>query len=178
MKRINFNLILNILLVGVIGVYIGKWIYTQPKFINGEVAPNFRASLLNGQPFELTDLRGKFVLIDFWGSWCAPCRRENPNLVKIYQDFKDQSFEIVSIGVEREESRWRSAIRKDDLRWPYHILDRSTNMKFFNSEIAKLYGVTQLPTIYLLYTKGKIVAVNPSTSEIRQFLEQSSIATK
>lgn len=167
----KFDKILNILLVlGLLG-FIGYKVYKLPKFSDGEVAPGFQAELINGDDFALSDLNGKYVLLDFWGSWCGPCRRENPDLVKLHNAFNGKSFidaegfEVVSVAIETNEARWKSAIAKDNLNWPYHIvqLDR------FKGPIALEYGVREIPTKYLLDTKGEILMVNPAFEELHAF---------
>lgn len=179
--KFTFNTFLNVLLVIVIVAFIARYFYFKPKFINGEDVPDFSATLLNGEQMALSDLKGKYVLVDFWGSWCGPCRVENPGLVQLYQKYHQkkfknaQGFEIVSIGVERNEARWKRAIQKDGLSWKYHILDITTSMKFFNSELSKLFGVKQLPSKYLLNENGVIIGVNQSAEEINAFLASKAL---
>jgi len=152
---------------------VRQW-YFQPKFIQGERAPLFEASLIDGSPFALEDLRGKYVLLDFWGSWCLPCRRENPELVVLWEKynrkkFRDgEGFEIVSIGLESKENSWKNAIQKDGLRWRYHISD----LQRMKSEIALLYGVKEIPTKYLINPEGYIVGVNQSVAGIDLVLQE------
>ncbi|MCP3891467.1 MAG: TlpA family protein disulfide reductase [Desulfobulbaceae bacterium] len=178
MKKTIFNSILNILLVGVIALFIGRYFYFKPAFVNGEQAPTFSATLANGEKMQLSDLEGNYVLLDFWGSWCRPCRSENPQLVQLYdkysaKKFKDaQRFEIVSIGIEKNKDRWLRAIRNDGLKWKYHILDEATNMRFFDAEIAGLYEVKQVPTTFLINPKGVIIGVNLTLNEIDKLLEK------
>ncbi len=171
--KITFNGVLNVLLVVVVLLLIGRYFYLQPRFINGEQAPAFSAELMNGEAFRLDDLRGRYVLIDFWGSWCPPCRQANPHLVELYRQYGGRGFEIVSVAVERQAEPWRRAIERDGLSWKYHILDRTTSMKFFDSEIAALYGVKQLPTSYLLNEDGIIIGVDPSPREVGEVLERA-----
>jgi len=99
----------NVLLILVILGYLGyKYVYQAPKYSDGEVLPSFEAKLLNDEDFELKDLRGNYVLVDFWGSWCPPCRADNPNIVKLYDEFNGKSFtdaqgfEVVSVGLWSE----------------------------------------------------------------------------
>jgi len=171
--KITFNGILNVLLALVVLLLIGRYFYFQPRFINGERAPAFSAELMNGDPFELADLEGNYVLVDFWGSWCPPCRKANPGLVELYGKYGGHGFEIVSVAVERDAGPWRRAVERDGLYWKYHILDRTQSTRFFDSELAELYGVKQLPTSYLLNPKGVIIGVDLSPADIGQVLSNS-----
>jgi len=168
------NKILNILLIIIIFAYAGYYFYKKPKYANGEKAPQFSATLIDGSSFELKDLEGSYVLIDFWGSWCGPCRKENPDLVSLYNEFKDasfkdaQGFKMVSIAVETNERRWKAAIDKDQLNWKYHI----AQLERFKSPIVSQYGVKEIPTKYLLNQKGEIIGVNLSAYEIAEMLRR------
>lgn len=170
----KFSKILNILLGLAILGFIGYKVYQMPKFGDGEVAPGFQAQLINGESFSLSDLNGSYVLLDFWGSWCGPCRQESPDLVKLHKTFNDKTFseadgfEIVSVAIETNEKRWKSAIAKDGLNWPHHIvqLDR------FKGPIATEYGVREIPTKYLLDTKGEILMVNPSFDKLESYFQE------
>lgn len=176
MPKITFGKVLNLLIISVVLLIIGRYFYMKPRFIHGERVPAIQAQLKNGQAFELSDLRGQYVLLDFWGSWCGPCRAENPGLVQLYKDFGSagftdaEGFSIVSIGVEDNSARWERAIAQDGLDWPYHILDKATSLRFFDGEIANDFGVKQVPTKYLLNPEGRIIAVNPTVEEVRERL--------
>lgn len=168
------NKILNILLVLLVFAYAAYYFYKKPKYINGEVAPPFTAQMLDGSTFSLEDMKGKYVLLDFWGSWCGPCRKENPSIVKLYNDFngkqfKDASgFEVVSVAIERDAKRMKNAIIKDGLRWKYHI----PQLKRFKSPIVQDYGVNEIPTKYLINPDGYIMGVNQKPSEIERLLRE------
>jgi thiol-disulfide isomerase/thioredoxin len=168
------NKILNILLVLLIVGYAGYYFYKMPKYKNGQKAPQFKSELIDGNDFELVDLEGKYVLLDFWGSWCGPCRRENPDIVDLYDKYNNASFknatgfEVVSIGVENREKSWKNAIAKDGLKWKYHI----AQMDRFKSPIVAQYGVKEIPTKYLINEKGEIIGVNMSISEIDNMLSR------
>ena len=148
----------------------------QPDYGRGEAAPNISGKLLGGAEFDLKELKGKYVLLDFWGSWCGPCRHEHPQLVAFQQKHVrttvngSKGFEVVSIGIEINEERWKNAIRKDHLRWPYHLLDKAENLRFFDAAIANDYGVKQVPTKFLLNPSGEIIGVNLPFEEMDAIL--------
>ena len=153
--------------------FIGRYLYQQPRFINGDSGPNFKASLANGDGFALTDLRGRYVLLDFWGSWCAPCLKEIPELKKLYAEYGDRNFDIVSVAVETDAQHWRNALARLQLPWPHQILDLTTSARFFDSLLADQYGVKQLPTTYLLDPDGQIIGVNLTPFELRKLLDRN-----
>lgn len=140
----------------------------QPRYVAGAIAPNFQVTLLDGTPFSLYDLKGRYVLLQFWGSWCGPCREENPHIVSLYNQFHDKGFEVVSIGIETIEERWRSAIRADGLRWPYH----SADMQRFKGGVASLYNIHAIPTTFLINPEGRIMGVSLSSSDIQKMLSE------
>ncbi|MEL6944626.1 MAG: TlpA disulfide reductase family protein [Bacteroidota bacterium] len=172
MKNFTFDKGLVILLLAVVGFYVGRKLYFKPSVIQGDQAPNFTAQMIDDQAFELAQLEGSYVLLDFWGSWCGPCRRENPELVKLYKKYQDkefedaQRFEIVSVGVEKDRNRWLNAIKQDRLNWQYHVSD----FQEFNNEVAQLYGVRSIPSKFLINPKGIIIGVNLPLDQIDQIL--------
>ncbi|MBK9256095.1 MAG: TlpA family protein disulfide reductase [Saprospiraceae bacterium] len=175
--KLNFSNILNIILALLILGYIANYIYRLPKFKAGENVKNFTATTLSGEILEMQSLREQYVLLDFWGSWCGPCRAENPELKALYNEFKGkklsdaEGFTIVSVGLETKRQSWINAIEKDGLDWPYHIIEDQK----FSGEIALLYGVKKIPTKYLIGPDGKIISVNQSLSEIKAFLAARTI---
>ncbi|MFK7936577.1 MAG: TlpA family protein disulfide reductase [Saprospiraceae bacterium] len=173
----NFSKSLGLLVVILLAYGIGRYLYFKPKFINGEAAPNIIAQNIDGRTFDLTNLAGNYVLVDFWGSWCAPCRKENPNLVQFYKKYKDaqfsdaMGFEVVSVGIERSEKSWKNAIQRDGLVWEYHVMDENKDMRFFDAKIAGMFGIKEVPTKYLLNQKGEIIGVNLSFEEMSRLLD-------
>ncbi|WP_207430306.1 TlpA disulfide reductase family protein [Sabulibacter ruber] len=121
----------------------------------GSAAPNITLPSPQGPEISLASLRGKYVLIDFWASWCGPCRQENPNVVRMYNKYKDKGFEIFGVSLDQDRTKWLNAIEKDKLTWP-HVSD----LKGWESSAASLYGVTAIPQTVLLDKEGKIIAKN------------------
>lgn len=124
-------------------------------FAIGAEAPDFEGPTPEGETISLSSLRGKVVLIDFWASWCGPCRRENPNVVKMYEAYKDKGFEILAVSLDKTRARWEQAIEADKLTW-LHISD----LRGWQSKYAKQYGVSSIPQTVLLDAEGKILARN------------------
>lgn len=164
--------ILDILLVVMVIGLVGYFIYKMPKYKSGEVAPLFESVDQSGNAFRLEDLKGNYVLIDFWGSWCGPCRRDNVKLVDLYNKYEGKQFtdanglEIVSVGIEKDKSSWLAAIQKDGLYWRYHI----PQMERFKSPVAKMYGIKEIPTKYFLDPNLNIISVNEDVEDIDTFL--------
>ena len=161
-----------ILIVAALFVY--NFYIKPPGSSIGEKAPQFSGTLINGEPFSLSDLRGQYVLIDFWGSWCAPCRKDFPHLRNMYSKFKDQAFqdasgfEIVSIALEKSDKQTRKIIEREELNWPYHIID--VRRAVLMSPYALKYGVSEVPTKILINPDGEIMGFNLSFEEMARIL--------
>jgi peroxiredoxin len=119
----------------------------------GSVAPDFSLETPEGGSIALSSLRGKYVLIDFWASWCGPCRKENPNVVKMYNRYKDKGFEIFGVSLDQSRDKWLKAIADDKLTWP-----QVSDLKGWESKAAQLYQVDAIPQTILLDKEGKIIA--------------------
>jgi peroxiredoxin len=125
------------------------------KFMIGELAPDFKLLTPEGKELALSDLKGKIVMIDFWASWCRPCRKENPRAVQIYNRFKNKGFEILSVSLDQQREAWLQAIEADGMPWK-HISD----LKGWQCEAAKLYGVSSIPYTMVVDKEGRILAKN------------------
>ena len=121
----------------------------------GSVAPDFSQATPDGKQLKLSDLRGKVVLIDFWASWCRPCRMENPNVKRVYDRFHNKGFEILGVSLDKDKSAWTGAIQQDGLPWK-HVSD----LGFWNNAAAQQYGVSSIPYTVLLDRDGKVLAKN------------------
>ncbi len=137
---------------------VGRLEYELNKsstFTPGMTAPDLVGNTPEGEPYALSKMRGKYVLIDFWASWCGPCRRENPNVVALYGKYKEKGFDILGVSLDRTEDAWKKAIEQDNLTWK-HISD----LKGWKSEHAALYSVTSIPQTLLIDPEGKIIQRN------------------
>ncbi|MEM6763481.1 MAG: TlpA disulfide reductase family protein [Bacteroidota bacterium] len=135
--------------------------------IVGAEAPEISLPTPEGGLKKLSDFRGQYVMIDFWASWCRPCRMENPKVLNVYNKFKDKGFEILGVSLDRDGTSWKKAIEKDGLVW-YHVSD----LKYFQSEAALTYGVQAIPYTVLVDPEGKIVATNLRSQRLEQVLRE------
>jgi thiol-disulfide isomerase/thioredoxin len=152
-----------------VAILIFAWYkYRQPRFIAGEKAPDFEVALADGQKARLSDLKGKYVLLHFWGSWCGPCRAENPHLAAIYQEYRGLGFEMFSIGIEQSGAAWRRAIESDGLAWRYQAMEPAD----FNGGVARMYNIKAIPATFLINPDGIIMGVNLPPEQIEKTLSQ------
>ncbi len=123
------------------------------KVAIGEVAPVFTQNDTANRPVSLSDFRGKYLLIDFWASWCSPCRQENPNVVLAWQKFEDKGFDVLGVSLDKNRGAWIKAIADDGLTWT-----QVSDLKYWNNEASNLYAVSSIPANFLLDPEGRIIA--------------------
>jgi len=137
------------------------------KLKDGNEAPEISLKDPDGNTIKLSSLKGQYVLIDFWASWCGPCRRENPNNVKLYNKYHEKGFEIYAVSLDKDKQAWLNAIENDGLTW-IHVSD----LKFWDSEGAKKYNVTGIPYTVLLDKEGKIIGKGLRGNSLKNKLEE------
>lgn len=141
----------------------------KAEFLVGQPAPDFTLPDHNGKPVTLSALKGKYVVVDFWASWCTPCRAANQKIKPIYEKYKNKGFDMVSISMDDKKGLWDAAVKKDALPWIQ--VSGLTGIK--DCPVAKKYSVTSLPTVFVLDKSGKVIAQNISEKELEAILEQN-----
>jgi len=147
--------------------YITKTIATAGVGNIGTVLPDFKQNDVNGKSVSLSSFRGKYVLVDFWASWCGPCRGENPNVVSAYEKYKSKNFTVLGISLDKDKDSWLAAIQEDKLNWP-HMSD----LKYWESAAVPVYGIKGIPFNVLLDPTGKIIAVGLRGAALDQKLAE------
>lgn len=137
----------------------------------GETVPDIALPDQRGAVKKLSELRGKVVLIDFWASWCGPCRRSNKDLASLYAKYRDKGFEIYAISLDMSKGDWKDAIAEDKMTW-LQVIEASG----WEGNISAKWNITQIPTSFLVDQQGKLIAVDPSKSKIESFLKRNLTA--
>lgn len=139
----------------------------RPKV--GEDAPNFTLPTMEGEEtLQLSDFKGQYVLLDFWASWCQPCRAENPNVVRVFNEYKDKNFTVLGVSIDEKLDKWKLAIEIDQLTWK-QVIDTSG----WKSKVAESYGVESIPSNFLIDPQGKIIAVNVRGAALKEAVDKA-----
>lgn len=144
------------------GLSVKSKIENFKEISEGNVAPDFSGPTPDGKVLSLKEAMGKVTIIDFWASWCGPCRKENPNVVALYNEFHALGLNIIGVSLDKDEAKWKEAIAKDGLNWS-HV----SNLQFWSDPIAVLYNIKSIPATFILNEKGEIIATNLRGEELR-----------
>ncbi|WP_345947874.1 TlpA disulfide reductase family protein [Mucilaginibacter sp. PAMB04274] len=134
----------------------------------GHNAPEFTTKGIDGRPVKLSDYKGKYVMIDFWASWCAPCRQENPNVVRLYNQYKSKGLNILGISLDEEKAAWQQAIAADKLTWQH-----ASDLQKFEGPTERLYHIEAIPSNFVIDPQGKIIAKNLSGKSLEEFFNKT-----
>jgi peroxiredoxin len=178
MKKRNFLFRISIVIFSVLTIIYIIYSFSENVKI-GEKAPEFTTQLVNGENYSLSNSKGNYVLLYFWGSWCGPCIRNAPELVAISDNYsskfsdKDSKLEILSVALEKKGKKWKKVVNKFGFNWELQVVQ--FHQLVLNSPIANKYGVFEIPSKFLIDPNGNIVLSKTSFSEIEQYLEKRLI---
>jgi peroxiredoxin len=134
----------------------------------GHTAPDFTIGGIDGKPIKLADYKGKYIMLDFWASWCVPCRHENPNVVKQYAMYNPLGLNILGISLDTDKAAWAQAVSNDKLSWAH-----ASDLKTFEGPVEKLYHIEQIPSNFIINPQGIIIAKNVTGADLEEFLNKT-----
>jgi peroxiredoxin len=154
------------ILAAIAFVLITAAVYAQPRI--GSYAPDISLPDANGQVVKLSFLHGKVVLLDFWASWCGPCRKSNRQMTSLYNQYKDKGFEVYGVSIDESKEAWANAIQQDKMKWMQVIDTRAGS----GNELTQTWNLQYIPSAFLLDKEGKIVAIAPEKDELEKWLKK------
>jgi peroxiredoxin len=155
-----------IIAIPLVGFGVATAVYNNKNAVVDRKAPDFTLADTSGNNVTLSSFKGKYVLLDFWASWCKDCRIENKNLVKVYNKYKKENLVVLSVSLDFDEDNWKNTIAIDGLAWPNHVSD----LQKWKSPVAKLYNVRAIPAVFLIDTQGNIIAEDLTGSVLEEKL--------
>jgi len=147
--------------------FVKQMMFVKPVSI-GHKAPDFTVGGIDGNPIKLSDYKGKYIMLDFWASWCAPCRHENPNVVKQYAIYKPLGLNILGISLDQDKAKWQQAITADNLSWKH-----GSDLKSFEGPTERLFHIEAIPSNFIIDPQGVIIAKNVTGADLEQFLSKT-----
>jgi thiol-disulfide isomerase/thioredoxin len=141
---------------------------SKMPIVIGEEAPNIEDATPDGNTYSLKSMRGKVVLVDFWASWCGPCRRANPHVVELYHKYKDKGFDVIGVSLDQNKEKWVKAIQDDNLTW-HHVSD----LGGWQSKWARVYGVSAIPHALLIDREGRVIANKINPGELENYIRKA-----
>ena len=152
-------------ILGLLQVLLFATVHAQPKI--GTIAPEIALNDQNGQLKSLSSLRGKVVLVDFWASWCMPCRRSNRQMAPLYRKYQPKGLEIFGVSLDEDPAAWKKAMVADKIKW------WQVNESGWNAANAMAWGIEMLPTAFLLDKEGRIISIDPTPVELEKYLQKA-----